>query len=380
MANLFGKIYSKQELMELTGQISQVAGIEAFEYSDGAARGVRNLEFRTGTGFRFTVLVDRAMDIHHCELNGRPIGWHSAVGVRHPAYFEPQNPLGFLRQFSGLLVTCGLDHAFFGEKDDTSFYLYPDYKAEQYPLHGRVANLPARLKGYGETWHEGECVLWAEGTVKQSMVFGENLELTRRISTHIGANSFNIHDEVSNAGFYPTPHMYLAHINIGFPIVDAGSEFVAPIRKIQWATKSAHGSRSAYRIMDPPQSNHVEHAYDHQMSASQDGTVVAALVNRKFNQGEGFGVYLRYNQNQYKYFTEWRNLNKSSYVVGLEPCTASVADGRIGTKEKGKLTILQPGEKQTYDLEIGVLVNNLEIEKLVAEIQKLEHQPNECPF
>ena len=51
MANLFEENYSRKELLEHIGQISQGAGVEAFEYSDGGARGVRGLEFRTGNGF-----------------------------------------------------------------------------------------------------------------------------------------------------------------------------------------------------------------------------------------------------------------------------------------------------------------------------------------
>ena len=65
------------------------------------------------------------------------------MGVYNPAYFEPQNLLGFLRQFSGLLATGGLDHTCFGVEDDASFYLYPGYKTEHYPLHGGVSNLSA---------------------------------------------------------------------------------------------------------------------------------------------------------------------------------------------------------------------------------------------
>ena len=51
------------------------------------------LEFRTGSGLRFTVLVDRAMDIAECEHNGRAIGWHS--------------PTGRLTQFAGLTLRAG---------------------------------------------------------------------------------------------------------------------------------------------------------------------------------------------------------------------------------------------------------------------------------
>ncbi len=46
------------------------------------------LEFRTGTGFRFTVLVDRALDVADCEFRGAAIGWHSPSGFRHPGLHE----------------------------------------------------------------------------------------------------------------------------------------------------------------------------------------------------------------------------------------------------------------------------------------------------
>ena len=38
---------------------------------DGVERGVRVLEFRTGTGFEFDVVVDRAFDIGRHEHAGR---------------------------------------------------------------------------------------------------------------------------------------------------------------------------------------------------------------------------------------------------------------------------------------------------------------------
>jgi hypothetical protein len=38
---------------------------------DGVERDVRMLEFRTGSGLRFTVSVDRAFDIADCEFKGQ---------------------------------------------------------------------------------------------------------------------------------------------------------------------------------------------------------------------------------------------------------------------------------------------------------------------
>ena len=48
-------------------------------------------------------------------------------------------------------------------EDTAEQYHYPPKQTEEFPLHGRVSNRPARLVGYGERWDGDECVLWAEG-------------------------------------------------------------------------------------------------------------------------------------------------------------------------------------------------------------------------
>ena len=97
---------------------------------DGVERGVRVLEFRTGGGLRFTVLVDRAMDIAECEYKGQAIGWHSPTGFRHPALHEYEGEDGFAwaRSFSGFLVTCGLDHILSPCETPADNYNYPGKK------------------------------------------------------------------------------------------------------------------------------------------------------------------------------------------------------------------------------------------------------------
>jgi len=83
---------------------------------DGTERGIRVLEFRTGGGLRFDVLVDRAMDIGLAEFDDLSVGWRSATGFRHPALHEvnDEDGLSWLRSMSGLLVSAGRDHTLFG--------------------------------------------------------------------------------------------------------------------------------------------------------------------------------------------------------------------------------------------------------------------------
>ena len=63
MTSLYNNTYSKAELLKKVGHLAQVAGVRSMTLDDGIERGVRVLEFRTGSGFSFDVLVDRAFDI-----------------------------------------------------------------------------------------------------------------------------------------------------------------------------------------------------------------------------------------------------------------------------------------------------------------------------
>jgi hypothetical protein len=127
-------------------------------------------------------------------------------------------------------VTCGLDHTLIPGKDTAAqFNQLHVLKTVAYGLHGRIGGLPARLLGYGERWDGDECVLWAEGEVLQSAVFGESLVLRRRIEARVGDCSFAISDEVENVGHTRTSHMFLYHCNAGFPVLDAGSELLGRV-------------------------------------------------------------------------------------------------------------------------------------------------------
>src|SRR5258708_36168179 len=154
MVELYGKSLSHREVSERSGALSQFAGVRLMTLEDGVERGIRMLEFRTGSGLRFTVLVDRAFDIADCEYCGAAIGWHSPAGFRHPGLhgYEGEGGLAFLRSFSGLLVTCGLDHILFMHSDTAAHYHYPHRTSVDSSIHGRVAFIPAPLTGYGERW------------------------------------------------------------------------------------------------------------------------------------------------------------------------------------------------------------------------------------
>jgi hypothetical protein len=363
MVRLWGEEIERRELLRRIGSLEQVASVRLVTLGDGVERGVRVLEFRTGTGFAFDVIVDRAFDIGHCELNGQAIGWESGAGYGGP-WFAEQEGIGWLRNWGGgLLTTCGIDHALGAAVDSADADHYPGKTTQSYGQHGRISNRPAILTGYGHRWDGDECVLYAEGEVHQAAVFGEHLVLKRRIEAKVGESRFTVHDEIVNVGWNPVSHMLLYHVNIGFPVVDAGAELLVATRSV---TPVGDRPIEGYRNLEAPEPAHVERVYLHDIIAEADGTVPVGIVNR----ARGIGAYELFSNKQLPFHFVWRMLGEGTYVVGIEPCTNRPA-GRLDAKERGELIYLQPGEAQTYDLEIGALSGTGEIEAFASRVSAL---------
>jgi hypothetical protein len=350
-------------LLRRVGRLEQVAGVRLVTLGDGVERGTRVLEFRTGSGFAFDVHVDRAFDVGRCEYGGRPLAWQSAAGFAGPWYYEPEG-LGWLRSFGGgLLTTCGLDHALFMADDTAEQYHYPPRPTERYGLHGRVSSRPARLAGYGERWESDECVLLARGEVLQASVFGEQLLLERTVEARVGESRLTIHDEVVNVGHDPTPHMLLYHVNVGWPVVDEGSELLVPATGVE--PRGEHAVEG-YRELAPPAPAIVEQVFEHELAAERDGRVPVGIVNRALE----LGAYEVFRRDQLPHHFVWRMLGEGTYVVGIEPSTNRTA-GRLDARERGELIELAPGERRTYDLELGAVVGAAEIDAFAERVAAL---------
>jgi hypothetical protein len=375
VVTLFGETLSRRALAERTGSLSQFAGVQLSTLGDGVERGVRRLEFRTGTGLRFTVLIDRAMDIAECEHAGRAVGWHSPSGFRNPGLhdYEGEGGLGWFRSMSGLNITCGLDHTLFMHDDPAGHYFYGPRKSVSSALHGRVGTIPARLTGYGERWDGEECVLWAEGVVQQSTVFGEDLHLIRRIEADVGGNEIRMHDRVVNHGFYRTPHMYCYHINVGHPVLAKGSRYVAPIREVLWAAHAEQYEAQGvgYRTVPAPIVNFHEQVWQHDMATDGEGRVNVALVNEAL----GFGFEVETLKSQFPAMYQWQNFHAGHYAMGIEPSTNHVL-GKDFARERGELIWLEHGDERRYDTVLRILPDATAVSDAVARIERVARQPD----
>jgi hypothetical protein len=358
MAKLYGTNYTRSELLEHVGDISQIAGVRVGELGDGFERGVRTADFRAGTGLEFTVLVDRGMDIAWANYRGAALSWRSATTAIHPAYHDAQG-LGWLRGFQGgLLATCGLTYLGAPNVD----------QGQPLGLHGRASYLPATNFAYGGTWVGDEYEMWATGRLREAVVFGENMVLERRISSRLGETRLTIEDSVTNEGHQRTPQMLLYHANFGFPVVCKDTRLLVSSSLEPRDAVAAPGLAEHDRFQ-PPTPGYQEQVFYHTPVTGPDGYAQAALVNRQFNDGQGIGAYIRFRTAELPRLVEWKMMGQGEYVVGLEPGT-NWAGGRAAERAAGRLSYLEPGETRRFSVEIGVLASQAEIDAFAAALPK----------
>ena len=361
MPRLFGSDFSKAEILEHVGDVSQVGGARRVMLVEGNTAGCEAVEFRTGTGLRFVALPGRGLDISECEWRGESVAWRSQTGDVASAYFDPQG-LNWLRSFyGGLLMTCGMSWAGAPCVD-------PDCGVEGYPsprddgsweqagavgLHGRVSHIPARNVYVDGEWQGDDYVFWCQGKVVEAQVFKAHLVLTRKISAKLGENKIWLHDRVENMGHKAQEHMFLYHCNLGFPLCQEGAQYIINSRETLPRDDVAAAGLGTWAEFPPPIAGYEEQCFYHDVATDDAGMATVAFVNRQASGGRGLGIYIAYDKATMPCFTQWKNPAKGEYTTGLEPANCTVK-GRAYAREQDELVGLQPGEKREYDLEIGV--------------------------
>ncbi|UOQ58034.1 aldose 1-epimerase family protein [Leucobacter allii] len=341
-----------RELRRRTGDLAAFAEIREVELSNGQERGVRALQIRNADGLEIEVLVDRAFDIGDVRYRGVPVSWRSGNGYRHPALHEveAEDGLSWLRTLDGFLVSGGLDHTLFGGEVDASQYAYPPKPTVRHGLHGRLSSLPARLLSVEEDWRETGGVLRVRGEIVQATSFGEHLRLRRTVEVDIHGAGFRIDDEVVNLGFERTPHMFLYHINIGWPVVDEGTEFVGSVQRHLWQSPSTEEQGAPHHTLVEPRRGFVEQVWEHELAVGDDGLHRVALL-----RADGaFGVELAWDPEGMPNFFEWQNLRDGQYGVGLEPSSHHVG-GEADARADGSMTWLEHGESRRYRTSVTLL-------------------------
>jgi len=353
----------REYLTKRMGDVTQLAGLRKFELTNGMAKGVEAVDFRTGTGFEFTVLPGRGMDIAWAAYKGVPICFMGKSGVVSPSYYESAG-FSWLRSFfGGLLTTCGLTNV--GVPCDDAL---PESQIglRHYGLHGRVSNTCAENFGMCEEWRGNDFFMGVTGKMREAITHGEKITLKREVSAAMGESRLTIKDTVENEGYCDCPLMLLYHINLGYPVLDEGSRVIYSVKGAKPAdafSKECMGERE--RITAPIKDIY-ENCYFLDPNAEEDGTALAGLVNDRLD----VGVYIKFNKNQLPRLTQWKEMGEGDYVLGLEPGLCHPL-GRVKQRETDGLEMLKPGEKKNIEVEIGILADASEIKAFTDRVARL---------
>jgi hypothetical protein len=336
---------------------AQVGGVETSVLDDGLGRGTRIAWVNTGAGLRYKVVIDRGLDIVDAFHQQHSLAWLSHAGVTAPRP-DANKGLEWLWTFGGgLLTTCGLTHVGGPETDEFG----------DRGLHGRFSNLPAQVESILQpNLNTGNLEMSITAVVKESRVFGPNLELRRTISGTLGEPVIRIHDVVTNVGNSRTPHMLLYHCNYGWPLVDRGTRIVWKGRCVSRGLdmdNAIFNDARDFRSAQPPLERHRgtgEACGFIDVTPDADGMCTIGLYNEKL----GLAVATRYRKRQLPSLANWQHWGHGEYVTGLEPGT-NPPIGQGKARQQKQLLYLDPGQSRTYDLEISVLTRQRDIRQFL---------------
>jgi Domain of unknown function (DUF4432) len=344
---------------------AQLGGIETSVLDNGAERGVRIAWINTGTGLRYKVIIDRAMDIADAFYNQHSLTWLSHGGITAPEPFSHRG-MNWIRTFGGgLLTTCGLDHVGGPETDQYG----------ERGLHGIISHMPAEIESIIQPDPiNGKMEFSISGKIKQTQVFGPSFELKRTISGTLGLAAIQIHDEVTNCANTPAPHMLLYHLNFGWPLVDEGTDLLwqGPWRSPGEVTATKiFREGNNFRKCPPPIGSHSgtgEEVAFIDIASDQAGRCTAGLYNARLNLALAF----RFNKKELPWLTNWQHWGKGEYVTGLEPGT-NPPIGQAKARAQNELIFLEPSETRNYSLEIEVLNQEASVRRLLQHTHHQSH-------
>ncbi|TWF42732.1 uncharacterized protein DUF4432 [Chitinophaga polysaccharea] len=337
----------------------QLGGIETAVLDNGPGRGARIAWINTGTGLRYKVVLDRAMDIADAFYQQHSLAWLSHGGVTPPQRLTDKG-LDWLQTFGGgLMTTCGLMHVGGPETDEYG----------ERGLHGPISNTPAEIISIIQPDPvAGNFDMSITGIVPQVQALGKQLWLKRTISGTLGVAGIRIQDEVINRGNTTAPHMLLYHFNFGWPLIDEGADI---LWKGSWTSRAGNpdhifNNTHNYKKGMAPLDSHAgggEEAAIIDPEADAQGWCNCGVHNARLP----LAVSLRFKKAQLPVLTNWQHWGKGEYVMGLEPGTHPPT-GQAKARREGTLLFLEPGESRRYELELEVWHTEATIKQFLTDL------------
>lgn len=331
MATIFGKTYTKAQLLDRTGHLGTLAGIRQIEYRDGFARGLRAYEVTNGP-VRFVAYIDKCLDIGELYYNGIPLHYQARPGVMNGIWFNDGKnaPRSIM---CGMMFTCGLSNV-------GPIQLLPNGQTQ--PQHGFIRNTPAEHCG-ARTWWEGdEYYMELTGTMRESSLFGANLVLRRTITVKLGDPAIAIRDEIENeSSTDDVPLMLMYHCNAGFPLLDENSRFVMdPVETGERDQVAARGRQEeSPLVFGEPIVGYQEQVFYNKLRQDENRWCHATMVNPERH----LALTVSYDSREVPYLIHWKCKDAGNYVTGIEPSNCH-PEGLAREKELGTLRTLAAHE------------------------------------
>ena len=328
----------------------------------GRQDGVEVIEVNNGL-LTFTVVPTRGFQVWAANAGDVRLGWDSPVKeIVHPKFVNlaERGGLGWLNGFGEMVSRCGLESL--GPPCDDS--------GRVYTLHGRINYIPA---SYVEVRLESKprprIVL--RGVVDESLMFGPQLRLTSEISTELGSTSLRFDDTVTNLSDQPQEMESLYHANFGPPLLAAGAQFVAPVKRV-WPrnARAAEGGMIGWNQYTGPHSgDYTEQVYFMELYADESGKTKALLKSADGSKAVAVSFDIR----QLPYLTLWKNEGpaQSGYVTGLEPGT-SFPNPKPAERAAGRVPKLVGGESRKASVTITALRTSQEVERALDAIRAMQ--------
>lgn len=310
------------------GHEMQCIGVEEIRLVGGMGDGMRMLLVRNGKGLEFTVSLDRCADIARLECNGVNYGFLSPCGYVAPQYYNKDE---FLKSFNaGFFTTCGLE----GVGAPT------EYNGENLPMHGTISNKPSEWFMHEVT--DNEIVIKAK--VRDSVLFGRKLLLTRTYHISLSENTVKMTDEIENIGGEKTHIALLYHCNMGYPLLSETAKLNLAYNSVRPRDERAAEGLENCTLVELPQDGFKEQCYYYDM-CEENGYASAEIVNEANNAR----MKMTWKKNTLGSFTQWKMMGTGEYVMGLEPGNLT-PDGVPAAEKDGILKFLEPGEKYLTEI------------------------------
>jgi hypothetical protein len=323
------------QAVDRLGSLTQAVAVESSTRTDGPDAGARRIRLVNGP-LEVEVLPDRGLDLAQVRAEGVPLAWLSSTG------FPPLSPgdadgRGWLRGFGGgLLTTCGLLNVGPAQSGE-----------EQHPMHGRYSSLRATVTRAEAT----RDVVVVEGIVREATVFGDDLELHRRIELPVGERVIRVDDRLVNRGRREAFPMVLYHVNLGWPLVDAGTRIVSPAVEIVPRDAAARAGLDSWDVFPELAAEYPEQVFRHVLDAVAEP---GARTEVRVVSGSGIGVRVGFDPAVLPGLFQWRVAEPGQVVLGIEPATAPTILGRADALARGLATPLAVGEERLLGISIAV--------------------------